>query len=490
MGTYILRRVLWMIPTFFGISFAIWLVMTLAPGEPDKPGGAGDFGSDPTAALRDLETSNKNVRLFRSQFNLDRPRFWNDWTSLTKEEVEHAVRLAQEGPALHNAGDVKKARRRLEDWGDFAVPHLVELLGETQGARQTFVLRTLRQAAYIHRTVYASGHTPTPEERARDDADDARNTRLDGKDFKWSGEQAPPEDRARAVASWKAWAQERREREGAWSWSWGERMRIGIADTQFFRYWANLVQGDLGLSSRLQKPVIGIIWEKLRYSLSLALPSFLLAWVLAVLLGVTSAVNHRGAVDQGIGVSLFILYSLPGFVVATILQKVLAAEWGWFPTSNFDSGMAARSLNTWDALLDVLHHITLPIVCFTYGSLAYISRQARSGMLEVLKSDYVRTARAKGLPEGTVIWRHAVRNGMMPLVTLLGTALPVLLGGSVIVELVFNIDGFGLLMLNSVFMKDYNVVMGVELIVAVLTLVGMLLTDVIYAAMDPRITYS
>ena len=407
-----------------------------------------------------------------------------------RKQVAEAVRQAHEGPAVHGAGPVKKARRRLEDWGDFAVPHLVSLLAKTEGPRQVFVLRTLRQSAYVHRTVYPAGYTPTAEERARDDANDARNARLDTPAFKWSGEAATPEERAVAVASWQAWAQERRDKDGAWSWSWGEKLAVGVSDTQFFRYWANLAKGDLGLSSRLQRPVTEIIWEKMRYSMTLALPSFLLAWVLAIFLGVTSAVYHRRPLDQGIGVGLFVLYSLPGFVVATILQKVLAAEWGLFPTSNFDSGAAAREMNTWDAFLDVLHHVTLPIVCFTYGGLAYISRQARSGMLEVLKSDYVRTARAKGLPEGAVIWRHAVRNGMMPVVTLLGTALPVLLGGSVIVELVFNIDGFGLLMLNSVFQKDYNVVMGVELIVAVLTLVGMLVTDVIYAAMDPRISYA
>ena len=110
-------------------------------------------------------------------------------------------------------------------------------------------------------------------------------------------------------------------------------------------------------------------------------------------------------------------------------------------------------------------------------------------MLQVLKADFVRTARAKGLSERTVIWKHAVRNGMMPIVTLLGTALPVLLAGSVIIEYIFNIDGFGLLMIKSIFQKDYNVVMGIQIIVAALTLIGLLLTDLIYAAMDPRISY-
>ena len=146
-------------------------------------------------------------------------------------------------------------------------------------------------------------------------------------------------------------------------------------------------------------------------------------------------------------------------------------------------------MTTWEHFKDVLWHITLPLIVYTYGGLAFISRQARSGMLEVLKSDFVRTARAKGLNERSVVWKHAVRNGMMPIVTLLGTALPVLLAGSVFIEQVFNIDGFGKLMIKSIFDKDYNVVMGIQLIVAALTLVGMLLTDLIYAAMDPRISF-
>ena len=110
-------------------------------------------------------------------------------------------------------------------------------------------------------------------------------------------------------------------------------------------------------------------------------------------------------------------------------------------------------------------------------------------MLEVLKSDFVRTARAKGLSEPVVVWKHAARNGMIPIITLLGTALPVLLGGSVVIEYIFEIDGFGLLMLNAIFNKDYNVVMGVALVSAILTLVGLLIADLLYAAVDPRVSY-
>ncbi len=487
MLAYLVRRLLLMIPTLFGIMVLLWAVMSFSPGEPQPP-GAGAFGSDPTQNLKDLESQNRNVRLFREQFGLNRPRFWNGWTRLAEEEVAEELRVAFEGIPTHPPARVKRAKRALEDWGDYAVPALVALLGRTTGDLQTFVLVTLRKAAYTLRTIHPAGYVRSEEEKAEEERAAARNARIMDPGHTWAAD-AAPEARAAVVARWEALVSERRAAEGAWSWGPWERFWVGLTDTQFGRYFGRVLTGDLGTSSQHQKPVWTLIRERLVYSLSLAVPSFLIAWVLAVLLGVTSAANHRNALDHGIGLSLFVLYSLPAFVVATVLQRKVAGDWGWFPTSGFQR-TGAQALTTWEHFKDVLWHVTLPIVCYTYGSLAYIARQARSGMLEVLKSDYVRTARAKGLAERDVIWRHAVRNGMMPIVTLLGTALPILLGGSVIVEYVFDIEGFGQLMLNAIFQKDYNVVMGVEILTAILTLVGLLLTDVIYALMDPRIRYA
>jgi peptide/nickel transport system permease protein len=482
-AVYLLRRVLLMVPTFLGISLLIWLVMAFSPGKPSG-GGGGDMGADP--ATMD-PNQNESERIFREQFALNRPVLWNDWTGLGEEEVRTSVRIVREGVVVHGVPAFREARERLMDWGRYAVPALMGLLSRTEGQEQTDVLHWLRYASLYPDTIYAAGVNPSAEEVERDRANQAENRRLKASDMSWEPD-AVPSARAPVVARWKTWFDEHRSE---WDLGPGERFWRGVSDTQFGHYWGNLITGDLGLSSREKKPVSEMIVTRLKYSLSLALPSFVIAWVLAVLLGVVSATNHGRPLDHGIGLGLFLLYSIPVFATATVLQKLLATELRWFPVSGFDDGAAAvQRMTTWQHLTNVLWHITLPIVCYTYGSLAYISRQARSGMLEVLKSDYVRTARAKGLPERKVVWRHAVRNGAMPLVTLLGTALPVLLGGSVIIEFIFNIDGFGLLLINSIHDKDYNVIMGIELIVAALTLVGMLLTDVLYAAMDPRISYA
>ena len=161
----------------------------------------------------------------------------------------------------------------------------------------------------------------------------------------------------------------------------------------------------------------------------------------------------------------------------------------WFPNSGF-FGPGHESLNTWDQIRDTIWHITLPLMVMSYGGLAALSRYARSGMLDVIRSDYIRTARAKGLSEGAVIFRHAARNGMMPVVTLLGSILPTLIAGSVVVEYIFNLKGMGLLVLEAINNRDYNIVAGEILIVAVLTLIGILISDILYAILDPRISYS
>jgi peptide/nickel transport system permease protein len=137
---------------------------------------------------------------------------------------------------------------------------------------------------------------------------------------------------------------------------------------------------------------------------------------------------------------------------------------------------------------DMTWHMILPLVCLTYGGLAAISRYARTGLLDVIRSDYVRTARAKGLPEWIVIMKHAVRNGLIPILTLLGFTLPALIGGSIIIEHIFAIDGMGKLMITAIQFRDYNVIMGELLIAAVLTLLGILLSDISYALVDPRIS--
>jgi peptide/nickel transport system permease protein len=234
--------------------------------------------------------------------------------------------------------------------------------------------------------------------------------------------------------------------------------------------------------------VIGDHWK---YSIFLSIASLILSYIIAVPIGVLAAVKQNQFADRGVGLFLFVLYSLPSFFAATLLQTWATSASDvlpLFPVSGF-MGVNPLEVTTWQMLVDITWHMVLPTICLTYGSLAVLSRYARTGLLDVIRSDYIRTARAKGLSEFMVIAKHAVRNGMIPILTLLGTTLPVLIGGSIIIEYIFNIDGMGKLMLTAINYRDYNIIMGVLLISSVLTLVGILISDISYALVDPRISF-
>ncbi|MDF1701232.1 MAG: ABC transporter permease [Planctomycetota bacterium] len=491
MFSYIIKRVLIMIPTFFGVSMAIWLVMVMAPGRPTSRGGGGGqgAGADPGGKMEGREGRNVSERIFRDQFGLNRPLFWNNWVGLEKAEMQALIRTVLEGKQKHSISDIGEATEALEDFDRYAVPPLLELLEETSGAEQDAVLGWLRASAFQYPPLLQQGKQRSEDELARDRKINLENKRLDSAELNWQPG-ASEAERNTIVASWKAWWSEKKGSE-RWTYldSATERLGLRIGDTQFGKYWKNLLSFDFGKSFKSNEPVTSIILSKMKYSLSLAVPSFLIAWILAVLLGVMGAANHNKPIDQGSAVFLFMLYSIPSFLMGTVLQKWLAVDMGWFPSLRWES-VDAHKLNTWEQLKDVLYHLWLPLLCYTYGSLAFISRQARSGMLEVMQSDFVRTAYAKGCSRQRVIWRHAVRNGMMPLITLLGTALPVLLAGSVVIESIFGIPGFGKAMLDAILNKDYNLVMGVALFSSVLTLIGLLIADILYAMVDPRVSYS
>jgi peptide/nickel transport system permease protein len=475
--TYVVKRLLLMVPTLFGISLILWLMMVAAPGRPTTE--AQGFGDTETRAdaSRDIAKGEQEF-LFRRQFALDRPVLWNGWTSLRTEDVRAAVEDARGKMDVVGPRAKRLATERLEDWGFYAVPPLVELLGTTTEEAQDAVQYWLRRSA--HQRTIATQDSAVQEENRRKARENAELEKLG-----WAAN-ASPEERAAGVARWKDWFERHRDR---WRWGFWERVGIGLTDTQFGTYWGHLVHLDLGTSHQYKRPVIDLIVERLRVTVVLSSVSILLAYLLAIPLGIVSATRAGKPSDRGISAGLFFLYSLPAFFVGTVLLRALAVgDHAIFPTSGFESS-AASGWNTWARFSDTVWHLTLPLVTLTYGGLAGLSRYARSGMLDVLRADYVRTARAKGLSEGDVVLRHAARNGMMPIVTLLAGTLPALVSGSLVVEYIFNLRGMGLLTIEAINNRDYNIVVGETLIIAVLTQVGILLADLLYAVLDPRISY-
>jgi len=259
--------------------------------------------------------------------------------------------------------------------------------------------------------------------------------------------------------------------------------------TAYFVWLKNVVQLDMGRSiSHNNEPVSSLIWSRVPATLLLSVSSLILTYVLSIPIGLWVTVKSGSFAERSVSTLLYMFYSLPSFVAALFLQILLAVKLDWLPLYGMTSdGYATMSAleKTWDIFL----HALMPVVCFTYSSLAYYSRFIRANMEEVVRQDYIRTARAKGVPARRVIWHHAFRNTLIPLVTLIGLTLPSLLSGAVILEQIFTWPGMGRLYFEAIGRRDYDTIMGLTLIFSILTLLGQLLADLLYAVVDPRVTY-
>lgn len=259
---------------------------------------------------------------------------------------------------------------------------------------------------------------------------------------------------------------------------------------QFGQWIKKTAMLDFGYSYRDHRPVIDKIKDALPITLTLNILTIIIIYIVSIPIGVVSATRPGGKFDRFSEFVLFLLYSLPSFWVAVMLMVFFGSGdyFNWFPIIGFSSDSA--SLLPWYRwVANVAWHLVLPVVCLTYGGFAFLSRFARSALLEVIHQDYIRTARAKGLSEWQVVVKHGLRNALIPLITLMGTLLPALLGGSVIVEQIFSIPGMGRLGFESVLSRDYPVIMAIASISAFLTLVSMLLSDILYIFVDPRISF-
>jgi peptide/nickel transport system permease protein len=259
---------------------------------------------------------------------------------------------------------------------------------------------------------------------------------------------------------------------------------------QYVRWLGRMVTLDFGNSYKDFRPVRDKILEALPVTLQINILSLLIIYLVSVPIGVYSATRQGTWADAAMTLFLFILYSLPSFWVAMLLILFLGGGQylDWFPIHGMNS-LGAEELHWTRWAADRMWHLVLPVFCLTYGGLAGLSRYARAGMIETIRQDYIRTARAYGFSEKTVIFKYAMRNSLIPILTLLGTLLPALIGGSVIIEQIFSIPGMGRLGFEAIISRDYPLVMGVLAISALLTLVGLLISDLLYAVVDPRISF-
>jgi peptide/nickel transport system permease protein len=263
-------------------------------------------------------------------------------------------------------------------------------------------------------------------------------------------------------------------------------------ENQYHRWLIKLLQFDFGVSYGDKRPIADKMWEAIGWTFLISFISILLTYLISIPVGIYSARNRFTVKDNIITTVLFMLYSLPSFWVATILILLLCGGdyLALFPSNGVQDTLHDETWPLSQRLADWAWHLALPIFCFTYTALAFLSRQMRVGMLETLNQDYIRTARAKGLPENVVVWKHALRNSLIPIITQFSGIFPAMVGGSVILETIFSLPGMGFLSFNAVVLRDYPTIVAVFTLSGFLTLVGILVADILYAVVDPRISFS
>ena len=253
---------------------------------------------------------------------------------------------------------------------------------------------------------------------------------------------------------------------------------------QYHRWITKFAVGDFGISYQDGRPVKEAVWSAVGNTLFISIISIILTYLIAIPIGVFSAKNKGSIADQIVTTVLFILYSLPSFWVATLLITFLGGGdfLDWFPTYGL-----GNDFDTWG---EKAMHYVLPLFCWTYAGLAFVSRQMRGAMINSLSQDYIRTSRAKGVTEGKVVWRHAFKNSLLPVITLFASVFPLAISGSIVLEIIFSIPGMGKLAFDALNARNYPVVFTVVMFSAIVTMLGYLVADICYALVDPRISYS
>ena len=257
---------------------------------------------------------------------------------------------------------------------------------------------------------------------------------------------------------------------------------------QYVKWVGNIARGDFGESFRYRRPVASLIAERVPYTLQLAVLALFFDALIGITLGIISAIRQYSRTDRTITVGSLVMYSIPNFWLALMLVLVFSVNLRWFPTSQTRS-LDYELLSAGGKLVDRLWHLALPVFVLGVASAAGTARFMRNKLLDVLSEEYVVGARARGLSERAVILHHALRNALIPIVTIYGLALPFLLGGAVLIEKVFAWPGMGLLAVEAIGARDYPVILATSMIAAVLVVLGNLLADVAYALVDPRVSY-
>lgn len=494
---YAIRRLLLLPLTLFCIVLVNFVIINLAPGDPvtvtevSQEGGASRkedqsfaFGSDD----RYLQ--------FREHYGLTLPILINRWPWISRQQVQHTLwtmvhRREWEGGDPLDVKEYDKRRVLLGDQARFIMPHL---LATIESELESVAIRHMAMRFFIRGgTLQARvGPTLSIEDRAYN-----RKIGMDNDTLRRAAplEVDDLEELAKKAAILRRWY-DANAQDYHYDPDTIQKISSLLFQTRFARYLARVITLDFGtLRSDSNKTVSSEVVKRFKYSLTLALLPMLITFLFCQCFGMVMALTQNQWPDMVLNILFLALYAIPIFVVAPFLIEKVALN-RTFPFTDIPiplSGFTSReSLYTFytsqERLWDTLQHIALPLVAVMYGGLAAQSRLSRTAILEVMRQDYVRTARAKGLGRMTILLKHVGRNAGITIVTSIAGSLGIILGGSLIVETLFEIDGFGKFFYDAVIERDYNVIMFSALAGATLSLIGYLMADLAYTLLDPRVT--
>ena len=447
--TYLLRRLLLFVPTLLVISMLVFWLSERAPGDPllDRVEAEGIQFLAGTTYAKQQET----YRAVARRYDLDRPSFY--FTLTTQAYPDTLYRILRR--------DHRAARREM-------------IVRTGNGPSTMFYFQFIEEAL-------RNGH---PQRRLLEQL----NVTSEFVRMQVLWDKLGEHDSGLAGTLEKVSNHVIARPSGAW---YTPKIVWYGTKNRYHSWITGVLRGDFGRSYQSGQRVLDRIAPALRWTLILSITAILLSYGFGILIGVYAA-RHRGSRrDRWIGIGLFALYSLPVFWVATLLLLFFTNPvygMNWFAGPGL--GDLPPDAPFWQRFGERAWHLFLPIVCLTYPSLAFISRQVRAATAEALNSTYVLSARARGLPEQTVVWRYAFRNALFPLITLASRILPAAVAGSLIVELVFNLPGMGRLTIYSIQSQDYPTLFAIVLLAAMLTVVGVLVSDLLFALADPRVRFN
>lgn len=498
MLNYIIRRLILLPITLFCIILVNFIIINFAPGDPVTITEISQEGNASRRADRSIAFgSDERYLQFREHYGLTLPILFNPWPWTSQAYVDGTLlRLTtkKESDSDSKEMSLKEYNTLRVHFGDMSKYIMPELYRVVTDPSAPLPLR-ITASGFFARGGTRQGHlgpnlTQTEKEENKKISSD--NNLLRSMAFSPSDTSAEIEVKLEKI---ERWFEENRLTQ-QFEPTLGQKTYIFFFETRFCRYMGKVLTLDFGtMRNDDNKKVISEVTKRFKYSLTLALIPMLITFVACQIFGCLMAYKQNHWPDYTLSISFLILYALPVFVVAPFLIEEIALNRHFpfttipIPISGFTSpDNIYDKLNSYQKLFDILQHIFLPLIAITYGTLAAQSRLSRTAILEVLRQDFVRTAKAKGLSPQTILIKHVGRNAAITIVTSLASSLGVILGGSLIVETLFEINGFGKFFYDAVINRDYNVIMFSSLAGSFLSLAGYLAADISYTVLDPRLT--